>query len=103
MLTKMGVLTLCIILIITSDLMTAKPVQNSNDEANSGHQGGLQEYQSINSILTNYVESKFPNLDKQQQNRMKVFLAHRIRMKIMSEHLTRPWYGNDDSLARMLK
>ena len=99
----MGVLTLCILLIFTSDLMTAKPVQNSHDDASSGHQGGLQEYQSLNYILTNYVESKFPNLTKQQQSRMKVILVNRIRMKIMEEHLTRPWYGNDDAFARMLK
>ena len=102
-LTNMGVLTLCIILIFTSDLIKAKPVQNNNDEVSFEHLSGLQEYQSMDSILTNYVEYKFPHLDKQQQSRIKIILVHRIRMKIMSEHLTRPWYGNDDNLARMLK
>ena len=99
----MGVLILCIIVIFTSDLMTAKPVQNNNDEASSGHQSGLEEYQRINSFLTNYVESKFPHLDNRQQSRIKVILVNRIRMKIMEENLTRPWYGNDDTFARMLK
>ena len=83
--------------------MTAKPVQNRNDEDTSGHLSGLQDYQRMNSFLTNYVESNFPNLNMQQQSRMKVILVNRIRMKIMEENLTRPWYGNDDTFARMLK
>ena len=102
-LTDMGVLILCIIVIFTSDLMTAKPVQNSNDEASSGHLSGLEEYQRMNSFLTNYVESRFPQLNMQQQSQMKLILVHRIQMKIMNEHLSRPWYGNDDTFARMLK
>ena len=93
-LTNMGVLTLCIILIFTSDLITAKPVQNNNDEVSFEHLSGLQEYQSMDSILTNYVEYKFPHLDKEQQSRIKIIVVHRIRMKIMSKLLTRPWYGN---------
>jgi hypothetical protein len=102
-LTNMGVLTLCILVIFTSDLMTAKPVQNSIDETSSGHLSGLPDYQRMNTFLTNYVESKFPHLDKRQQSRMKVILVNRFRMKIMEENLTRPWYGNNDTFARMLK
>jgi hypothetical protein len=73
-LTNMGVLTLCVIVIINSDLMTAKPLQNNNDAPNFGHLSSLPEYQRMNSFLTNYFESKFPNLNKQQQSKMKVIL-----------------------------
>ena len=102
-LTNMGVLILCIILIFSSFMIAAIPVLNSIDEASSEHLSGLQEYQIIQSFLANYVETRFPNLNVEEQSRMRAILVNRFRMKIVSEHLTWPWYGDDGTFARMLK
>ena len=98
---NMAFLVACIILIFNSRIMRAKPFQpNNNNEA-------MQKYQSINTILTNYVESRFPHLNRQQQSQMKMFLVHKIKrdmiMKIMRGNLKMPWGGSDDTFARMLK
>ena len=88
---NMAFLVACIILIFNSRIMRAKPFQpNNNNEA-------MQKYQSINTILTNYVET----------SQMKMILLHKMKrhmiMKIMRGHLKMPWIGSDDTSARMLK
>ena len=108
---NMGFLITCIIMMLNTGMMRAKAVQPNMTNLEHLHiaarKSSLQTYQSINTILTNYVESRFPHLNRQQQSQMKMFLVHKIKrdmiMKIMIGHLKMPWGGSDDTFARMLK
>ena len=96
---------------LNSGMIKAKAVQPN--KTNLGHlplvamKSGLQKNQSINTVLTQYVETRFPQLNRQQQSQMKMFLVHKMKrdmiMKIKRGHHKMPWGGSDDTFARMLK
>ena len=92
---NMAFLITCIILMLNTGIMRAKAVQPNMTSLEHLHlmarKSSLQKYQSINTILTKYVETRFPYLNIQQQRQMKLILVHKIKremiMKIMRGHL----------------
>ena len=65
-------------------------------------ENGLLKSHKITSFLTNYIRTKFPNLSEKQEKRMRRRLVKKIRRKILTTQLRRPWYGQEEGYARML-
>ena len=70
-------------------------------------QKGMVNILSMKTILLNYVESKYPGIEKMRQAINLKLLAHEIKEKFFTEfrkkNLRSPWQGKEDMFARMLK
>ena len=70
-------------------------------------QEGRMNIFSMKTILLNYVESKYPGMEKKRQAIILKVLAHKLKEKIFTEirkkNLRSPWQEKENMLARMLK
>ena len=69
-------------------------------------QEGMMNTFSLKTILMNYMESKYPGIEKKRQTVILKVLARRIKEKIFTEIMKKnmsPWQEKEDMLARMLK
>ena len=70
-------------------------------------QEGTMNIFSLKTILLNYVESKYPGMEKKRQAIILKVLAHKLKEKIFTEirkkNLRSPWQEKENMLARMLK
>ena len=111
--TKMNVNTLLLISILLFSNVSTTPVENkSGQDFLQGlyalaRKDGSANLQSLKSILVEYVEAKYPGIEKNKQGRILKVLTHkvkeRIMIEIMKKRMARSRPAKEDLLARMLK
>ena len=83
----------------------AKPVQSSL--GNSENIRELSNTRNVHNFLTKYIETKFPNLNMQEQVKMKIVIVQKLQKKMVENrrknHLKRIWKMKEHSFARMLR
>ena len=109
----MTVITLLLISIFLLSNVSTRPVENkSGQDFLQGlyalaRKDGSANLQSLKSILVEYVEAKYPGIEKNKHAKILKVLTHkvkeRIMIEIMKKRMARARPAKEDLLARMLK
>ena len=109
----MNVNTVLLISILLLSNVSSRPVENQNGQDFLGglyslaRKDGSANFQSLKTILVEYVEAKYPGIEKNKQAKILKVLTHkvkeRIMIEIMKKRMARARPAKEDLLARMLK
>ena len=109
----MTVITLLLVSIFLLSNVSTRPVANKSGQGflqglyALARKDGSANLQSLKSILVEYVEAKYPGIEKNKQAKILKVLTHkvkeRIMIEIMKKRMARARPAKEDLLARMLK